>query len=123
VEIRIEYISILAQAQRAAGLGVTERSLGFVGNLAKAFPGVADNIDADAVVLDYLDRAGFPIIGIRDPKDRDAMRAARVRDQVAEQARANAPALKQAAEGAQLLSQTDMRGQPALDTVLGALGG
>ena len=123
MEVQVDYISILAQAQRASGLSGVERSLGFVGNMGATFPGVTDNIDSDAVVLDYLHRSGFPMVGIRDPKARDKMRAARAQEMAAAQAKETLPSLKDAAEGAELLSRTDVRGAPLLDSVLGGLSG
>lgn len=123
MDLGVDYVSILAQAQRAAGLSSVERSLGFVGNMAKAFPGVTDNIDSDAITVDYLERSGFPVVAIRDPKARDQMRADRMKEAQAEQARQTAPALKQAAEGAELLSRTDVRGAPMLDSLLGGISG
>lgn len=119
VDLQIEYISILAQAQRAAGLGVIERSIGVIGNMTKAFPDVADNIDSDGVAIDYLERAGFPAAGMRDPKVRDAIRAQRAKVVAAAQAKDTAPAIRDAAQGAELLSKTDVRGQPLLDTLVG----
>jgi hypothetical protein len=123
MELQVDYISILAQAQRAVGLSVVERSLGFVGSMSRAFPSAADNIDSDAIVLDYLERSGFPVIGIRDPAQRDQLRAQRAREMAAQQARESMPALKQAAEGAELLSRTDLRGQSILDALAGGVGG
>lgn len=123
VDLGVDYVSVLAQAQRAAGLSSVERSLGFAGNMARAFPGVTDNIDSDAVMVDYLERSGFPIVAIRSPEARDAMRAERAKESQAAQARESAPALKQAAEGAELLSRTDVRGAPLIDSLLGGVSG
>lgn len=123
VEIQLDYVSILAQAQRAAGLSSVERSLGFLGNMAKAFPGVTDNVDSDKIAVEYLERSGFPVVAIRPPEDRDAMRTKQAQDAAAEQARQTAPALKQVAEGAELLSKTDVRGAPLIDSLLGGISG
>jgi len=122
MELQIEYISILAQAQRAAGLSIVERSLGFIGNLAKAFPGVPDNVDADGITRDYLDRAGFPAVGMRSPAARDDLRAARAKAEQAALARETAPAIRDGAAGAELLSRTDVRGTPILDALMPGVG-
>lgn len=118
VDLEVDFISILAQAQRAVGLSVVERTLGFVGNLSATFPGVTDNVDEDAVVLDYMSRTGFPADGIRDPKKRDAIRAQRAADVKAKQAQESMPAMAQGAQAAELLSRTDLRGQPLLDALV-----
>lgn len=119
VELETEFVSILAQAQRALGLSSVERSIGFVGNVAGTFPDVTDNIDADEVVLDYLDRTGFPAVGIRDPQDRDALRKQRAQDAAAEKTAAMMAPMKDGAQAAELLSRTDLRGKPILDTLTG----
>lgn len=124
-EILVDYISILAQAQRAAGLSIVERSLGFLGNVSKAFPGVLDNVDGDGITIDYLERSGFPAVGIRDPKKRDEIRAAREKVIAAQQAKDTMPAVQQGADAAELLSRTDIRGgHSLLDALMtGGAGG
>lgn len=124
MELQVDFISTLARAQRAVGLSVVERSLGFIGNMAQAFPEVTDNLDSDVIVTNYWERAGNPIEGLRDPKARDALRAARQQAAAAAQARESAPAIRDAAAGAELLSRTDIRGgeTTALDTILNGGG-
>lgn len=60
-EIRIEYISILAQAQKAVAIGGIERVAGFIGNLAAAKPEALDRLDVDKTIDEYADNVGvFP---------------------------------------------------------------
>lgn len=124
-ELQVDYVSILAQAQRAVGLSTVERSLGFIGNLSAVYPGIGDNIDSDAVAVDYWERVGAPMSGLRDPKDRDAMRADRAKAMAAKQAQDSAPAIAQGAKAAELMSKTDVRGgtESLLDAVTGGMAG
>lgn len=119
MEIVVEYVSILAQAQRAIGLTIMERSLGFVGNLSATFTDIADNIDGDAVFMDYWERSGAPMEAVRDPQERDRIRAGRAQQLAAKQAQETMPAVESGAKAAELLSQTDVRGRPVLDTLFG----
>lgn len=107
VDLRIDFVSVLAQAQKMLGIGGVERTLGFTGNLAGMLPEVVDNIDGDAVLRDYWERSGAPVIGLRDPKVRDQMRADRAKQQQAEKLAEAMPAVQQGADAARLLSETD----------------
>ena len=110
-ELEIEYISILAQAQKAISTGAIERGLAFVGNLAAIKPDIIDKIDVDQAVDEYGDAIGMPPSIIRSDDDVAAMRADRAKQQqaaqAAEMAATVAPAMKQGAEAAQLMAETD----------------
>jgi hypothetical protein len=80
------------------------------------------NVEKLGVAIDYLERQGFPAKAIRDPAARDAMRAKRAQEAAAEQARQSAPAMADGAKAAELLSRTDLRGQPLLDQIAGNYG-
>ena len=122
-EVSTDFVSTLARAQRAAGLGTWERTLGFLGNMAGVFSGVTDNVDSDAIGREYWERSGAPAIGLRDPAEVQKMRAERAQAAAAEQARQSAPAMAQGAQAAELLSKTDMRGSGQNDTALSRLLG
>lgn len=109
-EVATDFTSVLTQAQRMMGISQTERAVSFVGNMAAAFPEAADNIDPDAIVADYWERSGAVASGLRDPKVRDQMRQQRAQAQQAEQAAALMPAVKDGADAARLLAETDMGG-------------
>lgn len=110
--LSIDFISILAQAQRMIGMQQTERALGFVGSLESLIPGcgAGDNIDTDALVADYWDRAGAPAQGLRDTKVRDQMRADAAQQKQTERMAQMAPALAQAAGAAQTMAETPVAG-------------
>lgn len=110
--IEIDFVSILAQAQRMIGMEQTERGLNFVGMMEKILPGsgAGDNIDSDALVRDYWDRAGAPALGLRSDEDRDALRDQRAQAQQAEQMAAQAPALRDGAAAIKDLAATPVNG-------------
>lgn len=56
--LEVEFISTLAQAQRAVGVNSIDRLIGHIGVLANAKPEVVDNYDTDASVERYADMLG-----------------------------------------------------------------
>ena len=115
--IEVEYISILAEAQRAASTAGIERLLALVGNLVGVKPDVIDNINVDATVERYADLLNVDPDLLNSLKQMMDIRAARAQQQ---QAQAALQVGAQAAQGAQTLSQTDVGGgQNALQMMLG----
>ena len=53
VPVKIEYISLLADLQRATATTAIERVWGFAGNIGAAVPSVLDNLDADRTMEEY----------------------------------------------------------------------
>ncbi len=107
-ELKIEYISILAQAQKAVSTGAIERFAGFVGQLAAAKASVLDKFDADEAVDLYGDALGVqPSIIVPDDKVKEA-RQQRAREEQAaknaEMAATLAPAMKQGADAAAVMA-------------------
>lgn len=118
-EIATDFVSVLAQAQRMLGIGQTERAVSMVGNMVAAFPEVRDNIDPDAIVRDYWDRSGATPSGLRDPAQRDAIRQQRAAAAQQQQIAAMMAPVKDGADAARLLSETDVGGGSALDALVG----
>ena len=58
MDLNIEFVSTLAQAQRAIGVGSIDRLLGTVGNMAQLKPEVLDKLNADQIVDTYADMLG-----------------------------------------------------------------
>jgi hypothetical protein len=115
--LQIEYISILAQAQRAIGLSGIERSVSFIGNLAGVRPDALDKLNVDETIDAYTDGIGVSSKIIVSTEDAQANRQARAQKQA--QMEQGAQAL-QAVEGAKLLSETQVgAGQNALQRMLG----
>lgn len=108
-DLKIEYISILAQAQKAVATGAVERGVAFVGNLASVKPDVLDKIDADEATDIYFDYLGVPP-SIIVPDDKVAeIRQDRAKKQAmaenAQLAATAAPAVEQGANAAATLAQ------------------
>lgn len=118
-ELKVEFVSILTQMQRMVGLGQIERTASFVGNLAGAFPDAADKLNTDEMIDEYADRAGTPPKLIRTAEEVAKLRQQRAQQQNAAKAAEMMPAVQQGADAARLLSETDVNGQPMLDTLLG----
>jgi hypothetical protein len=124
-EVKVEYISILAQAQKMVGTTAIEQVCNFVGNLVKIWPEAKDKLDVDQAVDIYADLVGIPVRIIRGDeavaKIRQAAQEALLRQQQMQ-------AGMVAADGAKTLSQAkigeDSKGQnSALDAVMAALTG
>lgn len=93
-ELKMEFISMLAQAQKMLGLSTTERVVGFVGSLSSVFgPQVLDKVDPDAIVDDYADRANLPASALRDKRQVEELREGRQQqEQMAQMAAMAQPA-------------------------------
>jgi len=60
-ELKVEFISSLAMAQRAVATGSIERLMGFVGGLKEiGYENVTDKFDADQAVDEYGSLIGVP---------------------------------------------------------------
>jgi hypothetical protein len=100
-ELKVEFVSVLAMAQKMLGLSTTERVVGFVGSLGQLFgPQVLDKIDPDAIIDDYADRANLPAKAVRDQRTVEKMRASRQQQERAAQMAALAQPAKDATEAA-----------------------
>lgn len=98
VPLKIEYTSILAQAAKAYGLSSIERTIGFAGEMAKAFgQQVLDKIDVDQAIDEYADRQGSPASIVRSDEDVAAIREGRAQQERAAQAAAMAKPMSDAA--------------------------
>jgi len=117
--LKIEYTSILAQAQRAVNVSGIERFVGFIGNMAAVRPEVLDKPDWDQVVDEYGSSLQVPPAIIRSD---DAVQEERRASQAAmaqQQAAATAPDM---AKSAELLSRTRLGTGSALDIITGQAG-
>ncbi len=114
--IKVEYISFLAEAQRASSISSIQQWLSLGGNLAGLQPQVMDNYDTDAVIMYVGNTLNVPPNLARSAKGIAAIRAQR--DQQQQQA-ASLATLQPAAEAAQTLSQTPTTGKSALTAITG----
>lgn len=126
MDLRVEYISILADAQKSVALGGIERLASFIGNLSAAYPDVKDKFDPDQAVDEYAEGLGAPA-RVVVPDDRvSEVRQARAQqlakqEQQAAMAQA-AQTMHTGAQAAKVLSETDMGGG-AMGALPAALGG
>jgi hypothetical protein len=119
-EVRVEYISIMAQAQKLLGTTGIERVTGYVGNLAAvAGPSALDKLDIDQAIDEYATMNGVPPDMIRSDEDVAAMREQRAQ---AQQKQAQLEQAQVAAATAKDLSQADTEGENGLTTMLRGLG-
>lgn len=119
MELRVEYVSMLAQAQQSVGVNAIERTVGFAGNLAAVNPAVLDKIDFDQAVDEYASIQGVPQSLVRSDEDVEALRASRAQQEQAQQAMAMA---QPAVQSAKVLSETKVTdGGTALDRLLGGV--
>lgn len=116
MDLNVEYVSILAQAQKALGVAGIERAIGFAGNLAGISPDIVDKIDFDQAVDEYAAMLGVPPTIIRSDDDVAQMRQARAQ---AQQQQAAMDQMSAGIQGAKLLSETDVSGDNALTALVG----
>ena len=116
-ELRVEYISLLAQAQQAVAASALERTLGFVGNLAGIYPQAADVINPDEAVRQYAEILGNSPDLVNDS---GAVATKRAADAEAAQAEMAASRVPEAAGAAKVLSETDTQNPNALTALLGS---
>jgi plasmid maintenance system antidote protein VapI len=116
-KIKVEYISMLAEAQKAASTASVERLAQFVGNISALVPGAADNVDWDEMIDEYADMLGVSPKIIMATQKVMQIRNQRNQQMQQQQMLQNSMA---AAQGAETLSNTDVGGgQNALQRMIG----
>lgn len=118
-DLRVEYISVMAQAQKLVTLQSTERVAGFTMQLAQLDPSIADRINADRMLSDYNETVGNDPETLRSDEEVAELRAQRAQ---AQQAAQTQEAMGQMASAARDASQADLSGDNALSTVMRQAG-
>ena len=115
--LKVEYVSIMAQAQKLVGLSSIERFLTVTQNMMQVNPQIADKVDYDQAIDVYGDIVSIPHGIIRPDEE-----VAKIRNErkAAAQKQAQLEQATQAAQGAKNLSETQMGGDSALDALLRA---
>ncbi len=122
--IDVEFVSMLAMAQRAAATGGLERLVEMLGKVMAAFPTVGDLFDADEAVREYNDLLANPQKLLRGPEQVQKIRVQRQQQQAAQQRLALiAQGGTAAVQAAQTLSQTPLGTGSALDALISGVGG
>lgn len=119
-ELKVDYISMMAQAQRAVATTGIERFASFVGNLSAVHPESLDKIDFDQAVDEYGEALGISPRIVRSDDKVDELRKGRQEAVAAQQQQANAANMVNAAK---LLSETDTGSDNALTRMMGGMGG
>lgn len=112
-DLRVEYTSIMAQAQKVAGLAGLERTVDFMVGLAERTqrPDVLDKLNLDEVADEHGKSTGVAPRVIRSDEDVEAIR--QQREQQAQQAQ-QMESLKTGADAAKSLAGADLSGDNAL---------
>lgn len=122
--LRVEYISIMAQAQKLVGVGSMERFVGFVGQVASfAGEAVLDKINVDEAVEEYGLMTGVSPKVMRSKDEVIEIRRQRAEQQQRAEMAASLPALQSGAQAAKTLSETDMAGDSALQRLMAQMTG
>lgn len=114
-QLKIEYISILAQAQKAVATQAVESVAAFTGSVAQFNPEVMDKFDADQAIDEYAQFKGAPPTIIRSDQAVAAIRQRRAQQQQAQQMAALA---QQAAATAKDLGNTPTGEGSVLDKLV-----
>ena len=117
--LRVEYVSIMAQAQKMVGISSLERFAGFVGGMGKINPQVFDKVNMDELVDEYALMTGIAPRIVRSDEEVSQMRKAQ-----ADAARAQQEAETGAkmAGAARDLSQANTTDKNGLTDLLSGLG-
>ncbi|MFN7049764.1 portal protein, partial [Proteus mirabilis] len=116
MDLKVEYISVMAQAQKAIGVGSIERFAGFVGNLAKVKPEALDKLNADDAIDNYASAIGVSPTIVATNEQVQAIRQQR---QAQQQQMAQMQMAQSAIDGAKTLSDTNLDNDSALSAMAG----
>jgi hypothetical protein len=117
-DLKVEYVSFLAQAQKRIGTSAISSTVAFVGSLAAFNPEAIDKIDVDEAVDAYAEMVGPPTQMIRDAKATAVIRDGRAQAMAQQQEMAQAEAMATAAKGVKQLAGADMKGDNALTALV-----
>lgn len=120
VALTVDFISILAQAQKAAANTAIERAARFVGFVAGMFPDAAIKFDAEQAIDEFAQNSGTSPKIIRSDEIVAKMREDMAAEKQQAQLAAMAGPMKDAAGAAELLSRTEVSpGENALQRMMG----
>ena len=111
MNLKVEYVSIMHQAQKMAGLAGIDRFSAYVGQLALLNPEVLDKVDMDQTIDEYGDITGVPPRIIRPD---DVVTGIRQERAQAMQAQRQAEVAAQGAKAAKDLAGASLEGNSAL---------
>ena len=125
-ELKVNFVSLLAQAQKMVSLPSVQNVLGMVDNVAGIYPEAADNINIDAVIREVGVISGAPEKIMRSEDEVQQLREERQQAQQAQMQQAQmaqaADTAKTGADAARLLSEVPSNTDSALNDMLGEMG-
>jgi hypothetical protein len=123
VDLKVEYISILAQAQKMLGIATVDRFVGFVGQMAQFSPGALDKLDIDQTIDEYAEMTGVSPRIVRTDDDVAAIRQGREQQEQMQRMAAMAQPMQQAAQAASTLAGTQASPDSLLANLTGGMMG
>jgi hypothetical protein len=114
-ELRVEYVSVLAQAQRMVAVAGLERTVGFAANLATLWPEARHKIDPMQAIDEFSAAMGVNPRVVRPDDEAGEQVAAEQQAQAQQQAAEQGQSL---ADTAKTVSETDVGEGNALSTLL-----
>ncbi len=117
--LRIEYISVMAQAQKSIGLSSLSSTVGFIGQLAKAKPEALDKLNVDQAIDAFAEMSGVSPTVIVPQEQVEQVREQRAQQQQQQQMVAMGMA---AAQGAKTLSEAQTADPSVLTALSNAAG-
>ena len=113
----IEYISVMAQAQKLAGIGGLERFVGFLGQTAQFEPSTLIKANFEEIIEKYADMLGVDPSLIRTKEEVEAIQEVMAAQQAQNEA---AERMASMAQTGKTLSETEINEENALGQILGA---
>jgi len=114
MDIEVEYISLLAQAQKAVGISSLEQTVNFAGSLSELWPEARHKLNALQAIDEFAKMAGAPVSVVVSDEEVEAKIQAEAQ-QIAEAQQKEDAA--RAIQGAKTLSETDTEKPSALKAV------
>ncbi|HBV9786314.1 TPA: phage tail protein [Klebsiella pneumoniae] len=118
--LRIEYISVMAQAQKSIGLSSLSSTVGFIGQLAQAKPEALDKLNVDQAIDAFAEMSGVSPTVIVPQEQVEQVREQRAQQQQQQQMVAMGMA---AAQGAKTLSEAKTSDPSVLSAMANAVSG
>ena len=119
MDLKVEYISVMSQAQKLVGVGGIERLMNFSAGVIKMNPASADKIDFDQMIDEYAEAVGTSPRLVRPDEQVDEIRAEHQKQM---QQQALAQNVQAGSAAAKNLSQANLDGNNALTKLMDSMG-
>lgn len=105
--LRVEFVSLLAQAQKLVGINAADQYMALTLKASSAWPEALDTLNVDHLLDNYAESLGLPVSLTRSPEERQQLRSARAD---AAQTQAITEALGKGVDMVRQLSQSPLSG-------------